>query len=386
MTQLWEQSRGQGQGAGCRPGAGLAGRWRPSPPRRSPAAAHPGHHGAEAWARRGEPGRGHGLWGSHISFPAHPWVCSLQPPTPRPGTRPTFAPARRQHLRGWAVHTVPALLDPGPPPASQAPQRRPGGLDASPALGSPAGVDPRGQPSRGALHPAHPRLPRTIPDPRPSLSLHGDEEWPPMSPARPVGLGGGCACPLPLVRFPISEEGAEDPPSGHPRDFHQRGLHHRLSPSVQTHPGHPRVPGGDTGRQDLERRGCDPDGPGQRGFHPEMVTGKGRDSPQGGRAGRWLQQSGRGWRRHWFTCTQPGRASWVPSAPRAHTPWGLHPRPPPPQSPRWLTEEAPASADEDSGWPQNAPPPQTPQGGDRAGCSPRHLQRNHCQAHSPSKH
>lgn len=99
-----------------------------------------------------------------------------------------------------------------------------------------------------------------------------------MSPARPVGLGGGCACPLPLVRFPISEEGAEDPPSGHPRDFHQRGLRHRLSPSVQTHPGHPRVPGGDTGRQDLEHRGCDPDGPGQHGFHPEMVTGKGQST------------------------------------------------------------------------------------------------------------
>ena len=28
-----------------------------------------------------------------------------------------------------------------------------------------------------------------------------------MSPAQPAGLGGDCACHLPLARFPISEEG-----------------------------------------------------------------------------------------------------------------------------------------------------------------------------------
>lgn len=50
----WEQSRGQGQDRAGRDAAAFA-------PRRSPAAAHPGHHGAEAWARRGEPGLGHGL-------------------------------------------------------------------------------------------------------------------------------------------------------------------------------------------------------------------------------------------------------------------------------------------------------------------------------------
>lgn len=43
-----------------------------------------------------------------------------------------------------------------------------------------------------------------------------------------------------------------------------------------------------------------------------------------------------------------------PKHPQCHTAWALHPQPPPPQSPRWLTEEAPASADEDLSWPQNA--------------------------------
>ena len=222
----------------------------------------------------------------------------------------------------------------------------------SPALGSPVGVDPRGRPGRGALHPAHPRLPRTIPEPRPSLLLHGDEEWPPMSPARPVGLGGSCACPLPLVRFPISEEGAEDPPAGHPRDFHQRGPRHRLLPSVQTHPGLPRVPRGDTGCQDLECRGCDPDSPGQCG-PPKMVMGKGQST---GRP-RWAVVAAV-WARleealvHLHPAWEGQLGPRRPQSP--HTPWALHPRPPPPQSPRWLTEEAPASADEDSGWPQNA--------------------------------
>lgn len=192
------------------PGTGLAGCWQPSPPRQSPAAAHPGHHGAEAWARRGEPGRGHGLWTSHTSLPAHPWVCRLQPPMPRPGTRPTFTPARQQHLRGWQVT---ALLRPGPtwPPLrlsrDDGEDWKQEGLDASPALGSPGewtrGACPAGVPC-ARLTPAC-LAPSLITCQ--SLSPHGDEERPPMSPAQPAGLGGGCACHLPPVHFPISEEG-----------------------------------------------------------------------------------------------------------------------------------------------------------------------------------
>ena len=168
-----------------------------------------------AWARRGEPGRGHGLWGSHTSLPAHPWVCSLQPPMPQPGTRPTFTPAGQQHLWGgwWSVTSVPVLLRPGPawPPLGLSRDDREDwkweGLDASPVPGSPGGVDTRGLPGGGPLRLAHPSCLAPSLTACQSLSLHGDEERPPMSPAQPAGLGGGCAYHLPLVHFPISEEG-----------------------------------------------------------------------------------------------------------------------------------------------------------------------------------
>ena len=112
------------------------------------------------------------LWGSHTSLPAHPWVCSLQPPMPQPGTRPTFTPAGQQHLWGewWSVPSVPVLLRPGPtwPPLGLSRDDREDwkweGLDASPVPGSPGGVDTRGLPGGGPLHLAHPLLPRTISD------------------------------------------------------------------------------------------------------------------------------------------------------------------------------------------------------------------------------
>lgn len=206
--------------------------------------------------------RGRGLGPARGTW-ARPWALDrphlpsrsslgLQPPMPRPGTRPTFTPARQQHLRGWQVA---ALLRPGPtwPPLRLSRDGRADwkqeGLDASPALGSP------GEWTRGAR-------PAGVPCARPtpaclapslitcqSLSPHGDEERPPMSPAQPAGLGGGCACHLPPVHFPISEEGLRTHQQGFQGIFTEgdcaTACHHPCRPSsaIPASLGRLRAPG-----------------------------------------------------------------------------------------------------------------------------------------------
>ena len=122
--------------------------------------------------------RGRGLGPARGTW-ARPWALDrphlpsrsslgLQPPMPRPGTRPTFTPARQQHLRGWQVA---ALLRPGPtwPPLRLSRDGRADwkqeGLDASPALGSP------GEWTRGARPAGVPcARPTPLPlEPQPSL-------------------------------------------------------------------------------------------------------------------------------------------------------------------------------------------------------------------------
>lgn len=85
------------------------------------------------------------------------------PPSPQPGSSISGR-------WGWSVPSVPVLLRPGPtwPPLRLSRDDREDqkweGLDASPAPGSPGGVDVRGLPGGGPLLPAHPLLPRTISD------------------------------------------------------------------------------------------------------------------------------------------------------------------------------------------------------------------------------
>lgn len=122
---------------------------------------------------------------------------------------------------------------------------------------------------------------------------------------------------------------------------------------IRADPAQPSLhPWGDSGHQDLEHHGRDPDGPGQRGFHPEVVTGKGQS------VGRphWATAAGV-WARLGETLVHLHPAWEAPQGPKhpqcPHS-LGSPPTASTPQSPRWLTEEAPASADEDLSWPQNA--------------------------------
>lgn len=123
----------------------------------------------------------------------------------------------------------------------------------------------------------------------------------------------------------------------------------------------------------MEHRGRDLDGPGQRA---STRNGQGRDSPWEATLGDGPQESGQGWGRHSLHLHPAWEALLAPLLPSAHTAWALHPQPPTPSVTQMAHRgEAPASADEDLSWPQNAPHPQTPRGGDAAGCFLRHLQR-----------
>ena len=206
MTQPWEQSRGQGQGRAGRTLAAFASQ-------RSPAAAHPGHHGAEAW--RGEPGRGHGSGAPTPPFPLIPGSAAYNlpclslapgPPSPQPGSSISGG-------GGGRCLVYQSCSDLGPP------GRLSGSAETTGRTGSGKGWMQalcrglQGEWTRGACLAGVPCAWLTPSCLAPSLtacqslSLHGDEERPPMSPAQPAGLGGGCAYHLPLVHFPISGEG-----------------------------------------------------------------------------------------------------------------------------------------------------------------------------------